>query len=489
MIKGNTELWLGTESSLEAFNSYKFRLISNENFGVDIQKEVEKPSISYELVGGTAVINLVGALVNLNLPPVVANNLGITTYQMLQTAFYEAAQDEQVSRVILNINSPGGESDGLSATYEALKFLKSRKPVATFIDECHSAAYWLGSVGEYIVMSDIGTAGSIGAICTLYSRKAALEKEGVEPLVLRSVPRKALLGPCESFSEEGIKDLQNQLNYCHGVFVNAVAQNRKLTTDHVSSVMADGGVFYGQEAVNRRFVDALGTFQSLFTSWKPRASGGHNFQHGGRLTASTGDISMVLNSSGANVVEPQTVPNTTMSASNHAVAVTSSPQVIDATPSQSVEANAPQIMGSNTAQVVNTGTQPQSHMQNNMQTQFVDLTTKVAELSAQVTTLSVQNQELAATNKVLSAAVADKEQMKMNYTNLLQTAILSKANALGTEVVMPDDLKSLESMDKQLGMKFQAKFPAGGVAVTSPDALNASTQPAEAAWMTMIKNK
>jgi capsid assembly protease len=430
----NTELWLGTESSFEDFKSKKLEFTSNKRFSASSGDDdhAEGGCSGYSLINGTAIIRIKGVLVNEDLSDFEAELFGLTSYTSLQQAFYNAAIDSEVSKVVLDVNSPGGSVDGMSATYEALKFLKSKKPIATYVESCCSAAYWLGSIGEHIVMSNLGKVGSIGVITICCSAKKQLDNEGIQPLVIRSSPKKNLLNGYEDFSAEAIQKLQSSVDYCHNIFVNAVAQNRGLSFEHVNSVMADGDTFFGQEAIDRRFVDAIGTFQTLLTTWQPQTVGGHNFQHGSQMAVLNGDPLMTLN---AEVKTPE-------------------PQISD----------------------------------NNSQVQLTELTSKLAELTTQNSNLTAINTELTAANKVLAASLVDKEQVTADYENLLKSSIQSKANALNTEVIMPSDLNGLKAMDQQLDVKFQEKFPAGGVAVTNPKALE-STAPVEDAWMARIKNR
>lgn len=441
----NTELWLGTQESLLAYKNLQEKLpdLLTSNLALEASSGSDAALVepSYKVINGVGVIPIQGGLVNANIPPEIGRMLGITSYATLQQAIYLAAEDDEVERVVLEINSPGGAVSGLEPTLEALQFLKSKKPIASFLDTCASAAYWLGSIGENIVLSKLGVVGSIGVIFQMFNMTEQLKKDGVEPIVVRSVEKKARLNPYEPTTEDVRLEVQQHVDYIHKQFVQQVVTNRRLTFDFVQSEMADGRTFFGKEAITRRFVDSIGTLDSLIKS-KPPTQRTTYYQQCGLTTTVTGDTSMGKD---GEVTENN----------------------------QTTNANA-------------TGINLQSQGES-IQAQLNIANTTITELSAKLSAAENTNTRLEATNKVLSDSVADKDQVVTAYIELLKTNITSKSNALNVEVVMPSDRAGLEALNKQLDEKVQAKFPAGGIAVTNPEVISKSDSDSELSWMKNIK--
>ena len=449
----DNEFWLGTEKSLEGYQrlledlpaqfanyfaaKQKESKLIQANIGVD---DCNEGSLDYyySIIGNTAIIPIKGNLVNSNMPLEFSRMFGLSTYTNLAKAFHLAAENEQVSKVILDVQSCGGQVNGIDKATEALAYLKSKKPIASFIEYGHSAAYWLCSQGEHIVLSPYGSVGSIGVLMKLSSYQKKLQNEGIDSVVIRSAEKKALGQECEEISPELKETLQKQADYLHQHFVNTVAKNRGLSADFVQSTMADGSVYYGNEAVNRRFVNSLGTFPQLLSTWQPQSRSPSFYQLGSGLAASTGDQVMTL----------------------------AQDSVSDSTQTE-------------TAKTTGNLAQPEAN---------------ILDLQTQLQNLTQANVQLEATNKVLAAAVANKEELcaeldqaKAECAALYKQSIFSKANALNVEVFMCDDLAGLRALDAQLDSKFQAKFPSGGVAVTNPDANNDSDQSTMEDWMKNIK--
>lgn len=91
----------------------------------------------------------------------------------------EADNNQDISAIILAINSPGGEARGAFILAEAIR--QANKPVIAHIAHgmAASAAYWAASqADEVYVQHEFDEVGSIGAFVQLVSNKNKLEKEG-----------------------------------------------------------------------------------------------------------------------------------------------------------------------------------------------------------------------------------------------------------------------------------------------------------------------
>ncbi|WP_371751287.1 S49 family peptidase [Snodgrassella alvi] len=424
------ELWLGTESSLASYQNfcanYEEKLAADMKLSSSDSPQSLLEQDLYIKHGDVAIVPIKGELVNADIPVVLAKLWGVTTYNSLQESFYELAEDKDVSRVILDINSGGGSVSGIDVTHSALKYLKSKKPVATFADQCHSAAYWLGSLGEKFVLARLGSVGSIGVVTFLLSHKNRLIKEGITPTVIRSVDKKCLVNPYEDLTDTAKAEVQERADYIHGIFVNTVAQNRLLNPEYVKTNMADGSSYFGNEAVNRHFVDSIDTLESLLSTWQPQASGSRNYQPSSHLTTFNGEPSM-------SVTAPEEKAATEVTAN------TFQPEIAS------------------------------------FQAQLKEQTAKITELSTQNSTLASRNTELEATNKALAANLVDANLTSSKYAELLGSAIQAKAAALNVEAYLPKDIAGLEALHQQIDVKFQQKYPSGGVAVTDPKAMESQS--------------
>ena len=95
--------------------------------------------------------------------------LGWDTYNSIEAAFEECLENDSVKGIIFDINSPGGEVNGVADLADKIFSARGSKPygiVARTGGMMCSAAYWIGSSCEKIYTASNGTLGSIGGFCS-----------------------------------------------------------------------------------------------------------------------------------------------------------------------------------------------------------------------------------------------------------------------------------------------------------------------------------
>lgn len=170
-----------------------------------------------------------------------------------------ANEDPNVSAIVLEINSPGGEVDGTGALGNAIK--NSSKPVVAWVaGMAASAAYWVASQAREIWMEDSVSSevGSIGVLSMHIDQSAALEKEGFKVTILRSdgSESKALYNSVEPLTDEIIAYVTATLNSIRTQFISTVKAGRPGITDE--SVFS-GKMFDGKAAKKLKMSDKFGS--------------------------------------------------------------------------------------------------------------------------------------------------------------------------------------------------------------------------------------
>lgn len=421
MIIERNALWAGTEDSLTSLLAVAEKATDTWLEKVAAGKGDEPaPTKLYSVTeNGTAVIAIRGRLLNRDLPDWLCEMVGATTYPSLQRQAAEAAADTSVKRVLLDVNSGGGQVSGVAETAEALVALSKVKPVTTYAgDTMASAAYWLGSVGGNITMSKGGVAGSIGVIGVHYSDKKALEQEGITPTVIRSGVNKHLGHQHEELSAEALASIQKEMDFHHGRFIDAVAEHRGIPRA-TAALVSDGRCFYGSEAVDVGLVDRIGTFAECLRDFEAQA--------------------------GKSIVKPSGF------AANHGEPLMNLEQAM----ARITELEGEQEAG---------------------KTALAAAETRATEAEQKVAQLEASNEALSTT---LASAKVDQEA----FGALLDNSINTMAVALGVEVMIPDALKDKQAYHTQIQDKFQARFPAGGVAATGVKADEEASAETLPAWL------
>jgi signal peptide peptidase SppA len=206
---------------------------------------------------GVAVIPIHGTLVRRTVG--LEAESGLTSYAGLAAQLDAAIGNPEVSAILLDIDSPGGESGGVFDLADRIRAACQIKPVwAVANDMAFSAAYALASAASRVYVSRTGGVGSIGVIAMHVDQSEKDAQDGVHYTAVFAGDRKNDLNPHEPISSEAHAFLKAEVNRIYGLFVETVARHRGIETSAVRDTEA--GLFFGQAAVAMGLADAVGTF-------------------------------------------------------------------------------------------------------------------------------------------------------------------------------------------------------------------------------------
>jgi protease IV len=169
----------------------------------------------------------------------------------------EAENNPNVNAIILSINSPGGTV--VASKEIAEHVLNMNKTVIAWIrDLGASGSYLIASASDYIISDELSMIGSIGAKMSYLSFNGTLEKYGAVYNEISSGSMKEIGSPYKDLSDEEYLILSNLINESFNYFLNFVIVNRNLNINAISLVK-DGRIFSGTEALNIGLVDELGS--------------------------------------------------------------------------------------------------------------------------------------------------------------------------------------------------------------------------------------
>lgn len=217
---------------------------------------------------GIAVIHIDGALAFRN--DVETYFMDQDTYQSIGDAFDDCVKDDEVLGIVLEIDSPGGVTSGVSDL--AQKIFNSRGTkrygvVAHSAGDMCSAAYWIASACEKVYASNTAVVGSIGTLCVFRKSK----DESVSIIRSNLSPNKA---PSPD-STEGRSQIEKELDAISSVFISTVAKNRGVSYETVMNDYGKGGCFVGSDAVKAGLCDAVMSLEETFENMKQNQNGGY----------------------------------------------------------------------------------------------------------------------------------------------------------------------------------------------------------------------
>jgi signal peptide peptidase SppA len=185
-------------------------------------------------------------------------------------AFSQVANDATLSAIVIEIDSPGGRVDLVPETAAMIRAARnsSRPIVAVANTIALSAAYWIASAADEIVVSPSGAVGSIGVYTVHEDVSAALEADGVNVTLISAGPRKVEGNPFQPLDDAGRAALLGNVNTFYGMFAGDVSKGRGVP---VSVVKADpetqpknfggGRAVLAQEAVKLGMADRVATLE------------------------------------------------------------------------------------------------------------------------------------------------------------------------------------------------------------------------------------
>jgi capsid assembly protease len=216
---------------------------------------------SYEIEDGIAIIQVSGTLMHKS--GYIGSQSGAMGYDWLEAQLEAAIDDPAVLGIMLDIDSGGGEVAGVEDI--ATKLSNSAKPVWAHANEmAASAAYWLASAADRLVLSNTATVGSIGVLMAHTDYSEAMSAEGIKVTLIHAGAHKVDGNPYEALPDGVKADLQAEIDDLRTLFASTVAANRSaaankaITTAQVLDTEAR--MYRGQQAVDIGLADEVLSF-------------------------------------------------------------------------------------------------------------------------------------------------------------------------------------------------------------------------------------
>jgi ClpP class serine protease len=134
------------------------------------------------------------------------------------------------ARIIFDINSDGGTTEGVEELADKVRGL-GIETIAYSSGSMNSAAYWIASASDRVIVSPSSSVGSIGVYLAFMDQSAAAAAAGIKPVVISSGPLKGLGIPGTSLTEDQAAYLQSEVNAIAADFKAAVRNKRSLVKD------------------------------------------------------------------------------------------------------------------------------------------------------------------------------------------------------------------------------------------------------------------
>ena len=169
------------------------------------------------------------------------------------------ADDKEVKAVVIRVNSGGGSAFASEKMWQAVKYLKGKKPVVVSMgDLAASGGYYMSCLANWIVAEKTTLTGSIGIFGMFRDLSDLLtNKLGVKYETLKTNEHSDFGNMFRSFNESEKALLEKYITRGYDLFLSRVAEGRKMTKDQVNEI-AQGRVWLGEDALKNKLVDEIG---------------------------------------------------------------------------------------------------------------------------------------------------------------------------------------------------------------------------------------
>lgn len=254
--------------------------MSSDNYLLRI-REISRQSIKYKVLSIIFGLSFIGAVLYKNIPnskdglnitaadciakivvngPIMADSFDLSKIDKI-------CDQDNIKAVIVEINSPGGETGHSERMYASLKRVASKKPLVSQMKSiAASGGYLIALAGNHIFANNLTITGSIGVISNSLNAAELLEKIGIKLDVFRSGSSKALPNRFERMTPEAEEACQARITGAADFFKNLVIKERNLSEESAQEI-ADGRVIIGLKAKQLGLVDSIYGTDNEITDW------------------------------------------------------------------------------------------------------------------------------------------------------------------------------------------------------------------------------
>lgn len=177
-----------------------------------------------------------------------------------------AFENEHSKAVVLRINSGGGSPYHAEMIWNQVRYLKNKypnKPVYALIEDVGaSAAYYIASSADTIIVGNTTIIGSIGVLMVNYDIRELMSKVGVKDRSFHSGENKLAYSMSQDITNEQTTHLNEMLGVVHENFIDAVKKGRGSRLGN-SPDLFSGTFWTGSQSLKFGLADKIGDMNLL----------------------------------------------------------------------------------------------------------------------------------------------------------------------------------------------------------------------------------
>jgi protease-4 len=173
------------------------------------------------------------------------------------------SENDSVKAIVIRINSPGGAIAPSQEIYNGIRRTRadSGKPIVASLDSvAASGGFYIAAACDRIVANPGSITGSIGVILQWFEVKDLVQWAKLKPETITSGAMKDAGSPYRALTDAERQYFQGIVTQLHSQFVRDVAHGRRTKMKQADvERIADGRIFTGEQALDLKLVDELGS--------------------------------------------------------------------------------------------------------------------------------------------------------------------------------------------------------------------------------------
>lgn len=240
--------------------------------GEDIQAMSAASAPAVRQSGSIAILPLFGTITHR--ANMLSEFSGGTSTEKFAAQLRQVVSDPTVKAIVIDIDSPGGNVDGVDELSAEIFKARSQKPIVAVANSmAASAAFWIASAASEVVVIPSGLVGSIGVVAMHRDFSKQIENEGVKITLISAGRFKTEGNELEPLGDEAREAIQKLADHFMGMFVRAVARNRDVPINEVRNGFGEGRLVTAKDAKSLGMIDRVETMDQTLKRLGSRGSG------------------------------------------------------------------------------------------------------------------------------------------------------------------------------------------------------------------------
>lgn len=221
---------------------------------------------------GIAILSLSGVI--MPKPSWLLSFFGGTDLASFKADLEAAVANPKIAGIMMNVDSPGGMVEQVPETAAMIRAAREVKPVIAIANtDAASAAYWLASQADELVVTPSGRAGSIGVYSAHEDISGWQEQQGIKTTLISAGEHKTEGNPYEPLSEEAAAAMQDTVDSYYDMFVADVAAGRGVSEKTVRTGYGQGRMLTAGDALAAGMVDRIDTLDGTLSRTAQKLGG------------------------------------------------------------------------------------------------------------------------------------------------------------------------------------------------------------------------